>query len=175
MIAFRRDGDGFVARFDRNEVALLRTLTEQLTELLDPVAGTTADDPLPGLVVGGSESVPSDTALARLLPNAYADDDDASREFRQLTERGLANRKTGNARVVAQTLGSGGKVRIDADAAQAWMRTLTDLRLVIADRLGIDSEHLVVADNDEARSLAEVYDWLGFVQETLVNAVASWH
>jgi hypothetical protein len=67
------------------------------------------------------------------------------------------------------------QVEVDLDAAQvqAWLRTLTDVRLALATRLGIeDDEHVWDEDSDDPVAVMhDVYDWLGFVQETLVLAI----
>ena len=59
---------------------------------------------------------------------------------------------------------------------EAWLRTLTSVRLAVATRLGITdaetAERLAELPDDDPRSfLASVYDWLGFAQETMVNAL----
>ncbi|MFT4123256.1 MAG: DUF2017 domain-containing protein [Microbacteriaceae bacterium] len=198
MRAFTRRRHGYLTRLDAAEATLLRSLAGQLGGLLEPLtapgaagsgpggmgglsepgglSGPGGIDGLDGLVFGGSEAPPEDSALARLLPDAYRDDVEASREWRRMTERGLASRKAANARVVLATAVSG-DVLLGEEEAQAWLRTLTDLRLVVADRLGIldedgppDGDGPSTAD-EQSRALAEVYDWLGFAQESLVRAV----
>ncbi len=63
----------------------------------------------------------------------------------------------------------------DHEDEQAWLRCLTDLRLTIADRLGIvDSateERSYTAD--AGVGLRDVYDWLGYVQEHLVDTLTA--
>ena len=134
---------------------------------------------------------PDDPALARLFPDAYADDDEAADEFRRFTERGLREAKAGAAATVLASLTAAGpvepdepsdpgreKVRLtlDPDEAQAWLRTLTDLRLALGTRLGVeegDEERWEeLPDDDPRRQVHDVYDWLGWVQETLVRALA---
>jgi hypothetical protein len=48
------------------------------------------------------------------------------------------------------------------------MRSLTDIRLTLASRLGIESE--TQAPSEDA-ILQNLYDWLGFLQNSLVEAV----
>ena len=114
----------------------------------------------------------SDPAIARLLPNAYLDDDHASQEFRYLTENSLVSRKVANARLLRDSLQEGNEVKLGPDAVQAWLRSLADIRLIIASRLGIehdgDEGH---ADTDDDLMMQEVYAWLGIVQESLVDAL----
>jgi hypothetical protein len=58
-------------------------------------------------------------------------------------------------------------VPLDADDAAAWMRTLTAVRLVLATRLGIETDDQVV---DDPRAF--LYDWLGMLLDGIVRAVA---
>jgi Domain of unknown function (DUF2017) len=120
---------------------------------------------------------PLDPALARLLPDAYRDDPDASGEFRRYTEQSLRSGKQETARTVLDTLpADGGPVKLTRDQAQAWLRSLNDVRLTLGVRLGVTEEF-----EDEWRQLDpldpratafEVYAWLGDVQESLVQALS---
>ena len=94
--------------------------------------------------------------LQRLLPDAYRDDSDDSAEFRRFTERSLTSAKVANAEAVLASLAGGRarrdiddddvedqdpiEVELDPDAVQAWLRTLTDIRLSLAVRLGIETD-----------------------------------
>ena len=56
------------------------------------------------------------------------------------------------------------------------MHAFTDMRLAIASRLGIDSEpdaeEIAFLDTDDPRAqVFEIYQWVGFLQETLVESV----
>jgi hypothetical protein len=59
-------------------------------------------------------------------------------------------------------------VKVDAQAAQAWVRSLTDIRLTIAARLGIETDDDVESGDAVVRDL---YNWLGFVQGSLVDCL----
>ena len=68
------------------------------------------------------------------------------------------------------------EVRIVADDADAWLRTLTSLRLAVAIRLGIsdsdDADELRRLPEEDPRAfMASIYDWLGFAEETLISAL----
>lgn len=115
-----------------------------------------------------------DPAVARLMPDAYADADSAT-EFRRLTANDLITRRLDDIATVRDSLGSveadptdADRVGIDLDADQvhAWMRTLNAVRLVVAVRLGIidDDTH---TPGDPAFTL---FDWLGYRLDTVVNA-----
>nr|WP_232842246.1 DUF2017 family protein [Terrimesophilobacter mesophilus] len=112
-----------------------------------------------------------DPAIVRLLPDAYPEDPAASAEFRRFTAGGLVERKIANADTLMVTLSDSietGVLRLDPQQAGAWLRSLTDIRLTLASRLGIESD-------DQAPSsdaiLQDLYDWLGFLQNSLVEAV----
>ncbi|MGH1522776.1 DUF2017 family protein [Leifsonia sp. L25] len=120
--------------------------------------------------------------MARLLPDAYPDDPEASAEFRRFTAERLAESKARNAQLVIASLSGPADdgapdgavdVRLDADQAQAWLRALTDIRLGLAAGLGIeeDGDEGDVHDLESATRRA-VYDWLAAVQEFLVLALA---
>jgi hypothetical protein len=120
---------------------------------------------------------PLDPALARLLPDAYRDDPDASGEFRRYTEQSLRSAKQEVAQTVLDTLpADGGPVKLSREQAQSWLRALNDVRLTLGVRLGVTEEF-----EDEWRQLDpldpratafEVYAWLGDVQESLVQALS---
>ncbi len=147
----------------------------------DPGAGGPADPPTPAeldAMLGLDEPAraPEDPALARLLPDAYRDDPDAAGEFRRYTEQSLRSAKQENAQAVLETLpADGGPVKLAADQAQAWLRALNDVRLVLGVRLGVTEEfedQWEELDPDDPLSAAfEIYAWLGAVQESLVQAL----
>jgi len=171
MIPFSKTADGtFVARLEGAESFLLSTLASQVVDLLADLGTPDENDPLPGLVIGGSSSLATDPAVARLLPNAYLDDEQ-SKEFRELTERGLAGRKIANAQVVMETVGD--DIELDLAGALAWMRAVGDIRLVLAARLGIETDDSVVEETDENAALHDVYDWLAGLQDSIVTALES--
>lgn len=185
------------AAFHQVEAELLRSLVGQLLELVrgepaqrDP---RQAGDPLAAAFgLGDDPTRPTDPVVLRLFPDAYRDDDESAAEFRRFTERGLREAKAEAAAVVLASLAaigpvesddpldSGGekaRLNLDADEAQAWLRTLTDLRLALGTRLGVeegDEEHWhALADDDPRRHIHDVYAWLGWVQETLVRALSA--
>ena len=188
----RRRRGGLAATFEPGEAQVIASLTSQVVELLRDRNGESQSDPDPlagelGLA-GGPSLPPDDPVLQRLLPDAYRDHADESAEFRRFTERSLTSAKVANAEAVLASLRDAGldeidpegedtlEVELDADAVQSWLRTLTDIRLSLAVRLGIDEEEdamLLARSEDEAVvAMTELYDWLGYVQETLVTALS---
>lgn len=136
-----------------------------------------------------AQSRPTDPVLLRLFPDAYREDDEAASDFRRFTERGLRDSKAATAATVLASLatadGAGPpaknreKIRIELDPAEceAWLRTLTDLRLALGTRLGVadsdEDDWHGLDENDPRRHVHDVYDWLGWVQETLVRTLSS--
>lgn len=112
-----------------------------------------------------------DTAHARLFPSAYREDAEADAAFRRYTLEGLVERKSANAGRIAATVSAtrDGRIPLDPDSVGAWLPALTDLRVVIADRLGIRTDDDDVPENQ----LGAVYWWLGELQERLVQALTS--
>jgi hypothetical protein len=187
----RRRRGGAVATFSGLEADLLRSLASQLVELLrDEVpAGSAAEDPLEQLLdFSGPTAEPDDPVLARLLPTAYPDDEEAAAEFRRFTEGTLRDSKAVAATGVVETLEEAGlpaelgdqrlTVDVELDAAQAvsWLRAFTDIRLALATRLGIEDDDEdywdALAEDDPRASVYDIYQWVGYLQETLVAAVA---
>lgn len=129
----------------------------------------------------GAERDSADPAVARLTPSPYPGDSDAAHEFRAATEDDLLGRRDADAVTVVAALASTEQELvtmaeeklfaerergIPVEDLDAWLRTLTALRLVIATRLGIDREEH--HDPDDARF--GVYDWLGYRLELLIEA-----
>lgn len=184
----RRSGT-CMATFAAFEADLLRSLSAQLIELLrSEQAVTDHEDPLEALLdFAGPTTPPEDPVLARLFPTAYSQDDEAAAEFRRYTELTLRDSKANAAATVVDTLEEAGlsdipqdgeviDVELDEATAWVWLRAFTDMRLAIASRLGIDSdpeaEDPAFTDPEDPRAqVFEIYQWVGFLQETLVDAV----
>ena len=155
---------------------LLRVLGEML-ELVSVESGEAEDDPLARAVgIGTATEAPEDPALARLFPDGYTDDPEASADFRRYTEPGLRSAKHERLATALSTLGEEPhKMVLDADEAQAWLGALNDSRLVLGERLGVteDLEELISAlgEDDPRLALLWVYDRLTYLQESLVQAL----
>ena len=70
----------------------------------------------------------------------------------------------------------GGRVRLSGPEAQAWLRALNDVRLALGVRLEVteDFDELVarMSPDDPRLAYADMYHWLGYLQETLVGALS---
>jgi hypothetical protein len=157
VIPFVRRADGVHLGLASGERAVLTSLVEQLRQVLD-------------------HDLATDPVAARMFPDAYPGDDDASAEFRRYTQDDLRTAKSANATVVHEWLTGTRDGALTRADEQAWLRSLTDLRLTIADRLGIvdrDTADNGLDGDDGSVGLRDVYDWLGYVQEHLVVTISS--
>jgi hypothetical protein len=124
----------------------------------------------------------TDPAVARLTPDPYPDDAEAAAEFRSVTRDDLLDRRRDDAQRLLAQLATVADLEADPTSTeddpelavvlderdvQAWLRTLTALRLVIATRLGIVGEDR----HDESDARYGVYDWLGYRLELLLRSL----
>lgn len=202
MRAFVHRRGVYVAEMDATERAILAGVVADTAALLgEPVqvepesaaeeetgeeaAGEQA--PHPGLAWSEEDvAEPADPALARLLPSA-SDDDEVSAEFRRLTQAELRDAKAQRLRIVWAALRTPGtKLTVQPDQAMDWAAALTDVRLVVSERLGIrtdeDAQSVYaataaatgesVSKEDEVRlAMASVYSALTWLQESLVQVM----
>jgi hypothetical protein len=185
----RRSGH-VIATFSGFEADLLRSLASQLVELLRNEAAIPREhaDPLEAMLTfDGPTTEPDDPVLARLFPTAYAEDAEAAAEFRRFTEGSLRDGKAAGAATVIDTLEEAGlppqlgdqlvviDVELDQPAARIWLKSFTDLRLALATRLEVqqdDEDFWRSLPDDDPRSQAhDIYEWIGALQETLVDAL----
>lgn len=186
-----RRGGGAVATLSGFEADLLRSLASQLVELLRDQAAVPSGsvDPFEALLdFSGPVDEPEDPVLARLFPSAYRDDEEAAGEFRRFTETELRTGKAASAGAVIDALEEAGlpaevessrlviDVELSSEEAMTWLKALTDMRLALASRLGVtddDEDRWESLPQDDPRvQVHDIYDWLGFVQETLVRALS---
>jgi hypothetical protein len=180
------------ATFTGFEADMLRSLAAQLVELLRDQTGQEAEirDPLERLFdFAGPTHEPEDPVLRRLLPSAYPDDEVSAAEFRRFTEGALRDGKVAAAAAIIQSLTDGGlgaheidpviavDVELDEATAELWLRSLTDVRLALATRLGVEEADEgawhELSDEDPRLQTYNIYLWLGYLQETLVDQLGS--
>ena len=174
---FQRTVTGrIILRLDVVEKGLLTSLLQQLLDFVTPEVDED-EDPLVRIVgLDPDAERPEDPALARLFPDAYLDDPEAAAEFRRFTERTLRETKVAHASTALETLRrSGEKVTLTADEAGAWLGALNDVRLALGTRLGVTEEGMAelaaLPEDDPRAATFHVYDWLTYLQESLVRAV----
>lgn len=214
MEAFHRASDGSLeAVIEPGEVVVLSRLTGQVAQLLGhrgrpgsdrgdgddgglddghdvtpPEAAERPGDPdavLMALEWEPSDPVPPrDPALARLLPAASHDDEELAAELRRLTEQSIRDHKIARLLLVRRCLRRDGIARVAASDVDAWLGALTDIRLVLAARLGVETDedadrvyqrvHASATDSTGAPAedlvLAGVYTALTWWQESLLDA-----
>ncbi|WP_082105591.1 DUF2017 family protein [Demequina subtropica] len=134
---------------------------------------------------------PDDPALLRLLPNAAPREREVADEFRRLTEEDLRATKLARLRRMWEELSQDSdEWVVPADHVMPTAAALTDVRLVIASRLGLESDadaealHADIARAGEAMEsdaspepaidpervwLGMLYDALTWLQESLVS------
>ena len=190
--ARHRRSKRLIATFSGFEADLLRSLAAQLVELLRNEAAVPRDDrdPFEAMMdFSGPTSEPDDPVLARLFPTAYPDDEEASSEFRRFTEGTLRDGKAKAAITIIDCLEEAGlppelteeglmiDVELEQPIAEVWLRSFTDLRLALASRLEVeegDEAYWYSLPDDDPRSQAhDIYDWVGYLQESLVQALTS--
>lgn len=195
MKRFRREQSMYVAEADEAERRILGGVFADTALLLGVDLG---DDEGPGadeatqltedlLSTWSEEDVgePLDPALARLLPSAHEDDEVAA-EFRRLTESDIRRTKVDRLRNWVEAFSSPGpKIYVPVAGAGEWVAALTDVRLVLANRLEIETD--VDAEAVYARTepegdgdadyttfaLGQIYGALTWLQESLLQAMMS--
>ena len=209
MRAFYVSGEQFACELDDNERDVLAQVVEDVAGLL----GSPSFAQQAAGFAGGSgieqewisapavRDAPRDPALHRLLPNVSRDDDELAADFRRFTESDLRAVKVSRLRLVWQALLS--RTDIDAepflwsvapDQALDVLAALTDVRLVLAARLGIETEEhaqelydyvesaqalmddesdasQLPEDNPERLWLGTLYQALTWLQESLMQCL----
>ncbi len=117
------------------------------------------------------ESAPDDPSLERLFPPAY-DDRKRDSEYQRLMRDDL---ETGLRETFDVMEATAGREQLTAPEAEAWLRALTDLRLVLGTRLDVreDTFDSGLDLNDPRAPELAVYGYLSWLQEALVEAVSS--
>ncbi|WP_139415801.1 DUF2017 family protein [Agromyces laixinhei] len=157
IVAGLGGGDGVRIVLEIEEAMLLSELADQVDSVL--LLGE-ADDP----------------ALGRLLPDAYTDDRDAAHDYTRYTRDSLVDGKRQAAQRVRDATAvdeHGGAVQIELDQSEAWgwLTFLTDLRLILAERVGIVDEDEEEADETRDDYLRAAYEWAGFVQGSMLEVL----
>lgn len=144
-----RRGD-FELNLPREERDILRTLPHQLRELLS------SEDP----------------AVERLFPPAYPDEPELQSEYDILVRGDLTQQRLGSVEVMERTIEA---KRVNEDELLAWLGALNDLRLVLGTKLDAteDMDPERIADDDPLAPSYALYYYLGWLEEQVVEALAS--
>jgi len=181
-LEIKRERGGVVTvALDAHEVMVVRSACEQLGELFDSRDegnGGAVSETIPGVLDpfadSGPKSRPDDPALARLLPDAYPEDIEATGEFRRYSESDVIAFKRGNLRTMLSSLGDGAEpIRLDATQVQSWMYAINDLRLTIGTRLELEEGYgeamAALPPEDPRLPLFYLYEWLSALQDGLIQ------
>lgn len=157
IVAGRGAEEGVRLVLEAEEAMLLSELADQVDSVL---------------LLGSDD----DPALDRLLPSAYPDDVEAEEEFARYTRGSLVDGKRQAAQSVrdATAVGDGERlVEIELNEVQAWgwLTFLTDLRLILAERVGIGEEGTPEQDEQRDDYLRAAYEWAGFVQGSMLEVL----
>ncbi|MGR0318777.1 DUF2017 family protein [Agromyces sp. ZXT2-3] len=160
MIVAGREGgaDGVRIVLETEEAMLLSELADQVDSVL---------------LLGGDD----DPALGRLFPSAYPDDQEAANDFTRYTRDSLVDGKRQAAQSVRDATATerdAGLVEIELDQAEAWgwLTFLTDLRLILAERVGVtDPDEAQPADDERDDYLRAAYEWAGIVQGSMLEVL----
>ena len=109
-------------------------------------------------------------ALRRLYPPAYADPE-LDRDYRELTRTQLAS---GRERAFELLVSGVDAELLSAEEADAWLRVLNDVRLILGTRLDLTEDFdwdAVDPSDPDAPDLA-LYAYVSWLQEQLVAATA---
>jgi Domain of unknown function (DUF2017) len=184
--SFRAVPGGAAAFFEQAQAGVIRSLVSQIADLVSAdrdianagqQAGRPPDDLEVELGLSSHAELPDDPVLARLLPDAYSDNPEASAEFRRYTEESLRSGKVASAQTVLASLPpGGGEVRLSEPECQQWLRSLNDVRLALGVRLGITDENEDLMDHlsadDQRSAYIWVYQWLAYLQDSLIEALS---
>jgi len=120
-----------------------------------------------------------DPALRRLFPDAYQDDPRAAAEFRRFSQAEQRDAKFDAAVEMLADLNQVGddmRCTVPDEHVDAWLKTLTAVRLALSVRLDIltadDIDRLAeLPENEPRAAIFSVYEWLGWVQESLLDCL----
>ena len=136
-------------RLAESDRAFLRSLVAEMRELLES---------------------PDDPAAGRLFPNPYPDDAQREQEYRLLAHTELLE---SHLAALAVLEASADAERLDDEQANAWVRALNEIRLVLGTRLDLTDEGPdppLELDDPRLPAFA-AYDHLTSIQGELVDAL----
>jgi len=149
-------GGGVRLVLDPDEARLLAGLASELRSIL--TGAGPADDPV----------------VERLFPAAYEDPIDEE-SYRDLIAGSLEQEKIAGLDAITSALGddNANDVALSSDEVAGWLASLTDLRLALGTRLGVDEARMAIEVDPKAPDAAAmtVLHWLGWLQEGILHAL----
>jgi hypothetical protein len=163
MRLFRHVGGEFRADLDAEEGAVIAMVVAMARAIIDGEAPPELD------------TLPT---LNRVFPPGSATDAEVARDFAALTGQGMRTRKSERLGRLGAYVAQG-RIRLDQDQAADAVAALGDVRLVVAEILGIetaeDADRVTVPGPDEPTDMqqlfGELYVALSVLQESLVKAL----
>lgn len=185
MDGWTRKNGHVQAELSQQEAAVVRGLVGQIKDMLTARADEAPKDELAELtgIRTGPSAPPEDRVVARLLPDFYRrdpitgdtdeEDADAAGAMRSLHEPALLEAKTGAAQLVLETCPPmGGKVKLTSEQADNWLTAINDVRLALGTALDVEDDMPdELPEDDLRREHLGVYQWLTWVQDSLVSAI----
>jgi hypothetical protein len=149
-------GSGAVIVLDKAERRLLSDLIDSMLELLED---GDRDDP----------------AVDRLFPDAYGSEAEA-RAWHDLVGDELQRNKVSSLQSVKGALRRG-RIELEDAELQVWLSALNDVRLAMGARLEVTEEMMgaELGDDDPRAPTLAVLHWLGWLQESMLQAMPSGH
>jgi hypothetical protein len=141
----RARGGGYSLKLPEDERQLLRSLPDQLRQLIREG---------------------SDPALERLFPPAYSDEPALEEEYQHYMRDDLREGHLGALAVMEETIDA---ERLDEDQLSAWMKALNELRLVLGTRLEVTEDLTEVDPTDPRAPGLALYGYLGWLQDQVVQ------
>lgn len=179
--AFQREVAGesprYVTLLDPGEVDVVAWLLRQTAELVAPPEVEATGDAFADLMaqVGAPvEDGPRDSALRRIVPAGHREDPEAAAAYRAWTERTLRSTKAQRLSDLADLLESVEpdrqavvSIALTEEEGASLAAALTDVRLLLADRIGLHTEadaqaiHAMIEAADAAAAEAGEFDEAG--------------
>ncbi|MHB1139041.1 MAG: DUF2017 family protein [Microthrixaceae bacterium] len=145
---FRRRRNGrYSVNLSPEERHLIEQLVVQLRELL------------------GTDS----TALRRLFPPPYGDDEERNQGYAVLAGSELIERRLAALDLVSSTLQAD---ELDEEQVEAWMRCINDIRLVLGTMLDVTEDGDDPDPEDPQAPIHAAYEYLGMLLERIVRSLA---
>ncbi len=143
-------------QLERDEGQLLKQLLDEMRTLLN------ADIPR------------NDPVVKRLFPDAH-EDEAQEQAYRELVDDQLRAAKLSSLVTIEEGLSEAtrGMLSLSAEEVDAWLATLTDMRLAIGTRLDVNEETMAadIDRHDPDAPAFGVMHWLGWMQEMMVRAL----
>jgi hypothetical protein len=149
--AFRAERGRVAGSLESYEVAILRSLVGDVVGLIS------------------ATDLPGNAVTDRLFPDPSPDPETA-RAVRDLIGEDLRAAKIEAARTLLTSLPESGRFILERDDAEQWLTALNDVRLALGTAIGVTED---VYDRDTEDEQLQVYQWLSFLLESLVEALSS--